>query len=290
MCCTIGQVEAKLTATKLYAGEAIYNDKYVHVLAYQNNAESDWRTPNAMIIPFPTSKPMGQDNILDTSRYSGFLDDISEATAIRSRGFSRRDEDSFMLGAMAAGVAEVFDVGVYTVILATHVAQVPEALTRVSEDKRPAITTQFLLHYGRLYPKQPVALCCWTGRVEASPLLWWYEPTNPDTLFIPTMDAHDGGPPNLEAMVETDHVISVGSKLFPTGSKVYYNHDYESLANASALLPTKVHGTRPEYRVKNGDTFVDVNALRVQQRDVLMKRGANQNSIHTLDKMNGWHA
>jgi len=35
-----------------------------------------------------------------------------------------------------------------------------------------------------------------SGYVDAEPLLWWYEPSDEENLFIPTMDAHDGGPPN----------------------------------------------------------------------------------------------
>lgn len=259
MCCTVGEVDAKLTGTKLYAGEAMHNGKYVHVLAYQNNAESDWRVPNAMIIPFPTNKPMGPDNILDTSKYKSFMDNICDATRHRSRGktLGMDSDDDMLFGAAVAGVAQVFDVGVYTIILADNVYQVPEALQRVSEDKRPSVGTQFLLHYGRLYPKQPVALCCWSGRVESDPLLWWYEPKDPMNLFIPTMDAHDGGPPKLDATVATDHIISVGSNILPTGSKVHYD---DFLYEGAPLLPSKVFGTRFYGLSKNGNTFVNINS------------------------------
>jgi hypothetical protein len=287
MCCTIGEVEAKLTGTKLYAGEAMHNGKYVHVLAYQNNAESKWDVPNAMIIPFPTNKPMGPENILDTTKYKNFLDDIGEATRRRSRGMTLgMDSDDMLFGAACAGSAQVFDVGVYTVILADHVAQVPEALKRVSEDKRPSVRTQFLMHYGRMYPKQPVALCCWSGRVEADPLLWWYEPSDPMNLFIPTMDAHDGGPPDLNATVQTDHIISVGSNILPTGSTVEYQ---DFLYEGAPLLPTKVHGTKLFGLAKNGDTFVHINTMREKMNNgARIKRGANLNKIDTDYPMLGW--
>jgi len=72
MYCTVGQVEAFLSGTKLYVGEATYNDKYVHVLAYQNNAESKEGIPNAMIIPFPTTQSMGPENILNTIKYKSY--------------------------------------------------------------------------------------------------------------------------------------------------------------------------------------------------------------------------
>jgi hypothetical protein len=282
MCITIGAgTPAVLTGTKLYAGEAIVNDKYVHVLAYQNNADSDG--PNAMIIPFPTDVPMGPENTLDTSKYKNFLTDISEASKHHMRS-AKFNSDYFTLECAAGGVAQVFDVGSYTVILADNVAQVPAALQKVSLDKRPEVTTQFLLHYGRMYPKQPVALCCWSGYVEAEPLLWMYEPKDKDTLFIPTMDAHDGGPPDLSAKVETDHIISVGSNISSNGATVHYS---DFLYEGAPLLPKQVHGTQLLGRFKNGDMFVSTATLRGRQP--IIKRGANLQKIDAEIEMRGWH-
>ena len=179
MCCTIGAgAKAELTDTRLYVGEATMEGKYVHVLAYQNNAKTNG--PNAMILPFPTSVPMGPSNTVKTSGMKEFLNDIAEATKIPTKGMR-----SMSFAAVAAGMsdslAQVFDVSSYTVVLADKVTQVPEALKRVDERRRPEVTTQFLLHYGRLYPNQPVALCCWDGMIsDVEPLLWWYEPKNPD--------------------------------------------------------------------------------------------------------------
>lgn len=291
MCCTIGEVEAKLSDTKLYAGEAMHEGKYVHVLAYQNTAETDGSAPNAMIIPFPTNVPMGPANILDTSKYKGFLNDIGEATRIyaKSRGMMLGDDHDELFFGSAAGMAQVFDVGAYTVILADHVAQVPAALLKVAANKRPTISTQFLIRYGQMYPKQPVALCCWSGVVEADPLLWWYEPKDPENLFIPTMDAHTGAPPDVNAIVYTDHIISVGSNINPTGERVSYSDS--ELYEGATLLPTHVHGTKQKGFVKNGDTFVNVKNMRDTKRiGTFIKRGANLNSIHTQDQMSGWSA
>lgn len=275
MCCTIGASVATLSATRLYAGEAMFNDKYVHVLAYQNKAKSNG--PNAMIIPFPTNVAMDESNVLDTSKYKNFLNDISEATKARTRSLSRGD-DLLSFGAVAKS-AKVFDVGDYTVILATNVAQVPEALKRVSVDKRPTVSNEFLIGYGVMYPNQPVALCCWKGSVEPAPLLWWYEPKDKDTLFVPTMDAHDGKAPDVEAEVSVDHIISVGSNLFANGSMVYYE---DFLYEGAPLLPKKVQGIKFKGRMKNGDMFVSVADVRSKERGALIKRA----NFHT--EMNGW--
>lgn len=277
MCCTIGPSVAQLTATKLYAGEATFNGRYVHVLAYQNKARSVG--PNAMIIPFPTDVAMDENNVLDTTKYKNFLNDISEATQIRTRGISLNgDSDSLSFGAIAKS-AKVFDVGDYTVVLATSVTQVPEALKRVPVEKRPEVSNEFLIGYGIMYPDQPVALCCWSGSVDAAPLLWWYEPSDPDTLFIPTMDAHDGKAPDVNAEVSVDHIISVGSNLAATGEKVYYE---DFLYEGAPLLPTKVQGTKFKGRMKNGDMFVSVSDMRSKERGTLIKRA------ETSTPMNGY--
>jgi len=308
MCCTIGEVETHLTNTRIYVGEAMKNDKLVHVLAYQNKAESANGVPNAMILPFPTSQKMGQDNVLNTEKYKDFLDNITDASQRHTKSARRSlgvDSVDFDLDERA----EVFDVGSYTVILAEHVSQVPEALNRVAIEKRPKVSRSFLAGFAELYPNQPVALCCWAGgQVLPEPLLWWYEPTDPENLFIPTMDAHDGGPPNLDAMVDTDHIISVGSAMHPMGSPVSYRIGYvESRlpTHAASLLPTRVYGHRPGYRSKNGDSFVSVANLRSSTKTglytagtgVMIKRGVRLHKAttsplvtHSEQRMDGWIA
>jgi hypothetical protein len=256
MCISIG--ESKMTSTHLYVGEAEKNGKTVHILAYQNTAESSG--PNAMILPFPTQVKMTQDNIIDTSSFKNFLKNISDAS--KRIEYTKSARRGFTLGVAAAGMdsfAEVFSVGSYTVVLADHVAQIPEALKRVPENRRPAVSNSFLIGFGQLYPKQPVALCCWNGSIEAEPLLWWYEPKNPGTLFVPTMDAHDGNPPKLYKPVYTDHIISVGAVGPTKGNKVNYSNKIPD--EVMDLLPTHVFGGKLPYQIPNGDVFVKTAAL-----------------------------
>lgn len=288
MCVSIGAANASFSNTKLYVGEAMRNGKYVHVLAYQNKAKTGKNQPNAMIIPFPTNVAMGPQNVLDTSKFPKFLDEISSATRM-TRLLSA---DGITKGARSFGIAQVFDVGSYTVVLADNVAQVPEALEKVPENKRPAVSADFLKAYGELYPNQPVALCCWNGAVEAEPLLWWYEPKNPETLFVPTMDAHDGSAPDLNADVDTDHIVSVGSTIsisrsYYTGTVLYSS----SLGEAANLLPKHVVGTKLVGHYKNGDCFVNVSELNNSDRtyEPIMKRGSSLNDAKLTIHMNGWH-
>src|SRR5258708_13093103 len=84
MCISIAR--ANFSTTKVYVGEAQRHGRYVHVVAYQNNADSQvaWE-PNAMILPFPTQAKMGRDNIIDTSSFSGFLNDITDPSKLQSK-------------------------------------------------------------------------------------------------------------------------------------------------------------------------------------------------------------
>jgi hypothetical protein len=258
MCMT--SAPAKLSNTLIYSGSAIKDDKEVHVLAYQNNAISVG--PNAMIIPFPTSDEMDEKNIIDTRLFKSFLKDITAASQIQrlSRGFSL----NVTKGASAASFAKVFDVGSYTVVLAKKASQVPEALTRVPEYKRPTITTKFLLGFSDLYKDQPIAICCWDGEIEAEPLLWWYPPKDKSNFFIPTMDAHDGNAPRLTDVVQTDHIISVGSAQSDRVGHHYKVRYTDPLTKEiTDLLPTYVYGMKLGSTYKNGDMFVDINNMAV---------------------------
>lgn len=277
--------ESTMNSTFIYAGEAMMDEKYVHVLAYQNKAESN--KPNAMIIPFPTSKEMGPDNVLDCSKYPTFLADIADASRVKS--FSKSlGYDCVTNG--VAGFAQVFDVGSYTVILASKVSQIPEALERVAENKRPTISTRFLIALGQMYHDQPVAVCCWAGSIEAEPLLWWYEPTNKDYLFIPAMDAHDGNPPDLSAEVDTDHIISVGSTLSQTktSNKVFYKPIYQARLSETIknLLPKYVDGTKLNTPMMNGDLWVRTSDLKGVAYPNLSRGSLEKFSFN--DSMIGW--
>jgi hypothetical protein len=293
MCITTAS--ARLTKTLLYVGEGVRNDKQVHVLAYQNNAINEADAPNAMVIPFPAAQAMTEDNVIDTRGFKSFLDDITNATKMRTLGM---DSDALLntTKGVSRGFAKVFDSGSYTVVLAENVDQIPEALTRVPAHKRPTITDHFLYGYGQLYPDQPIAVCCWDGTIKAEPLLWWYEPKNKDHLFIPTMDAHDGKPPRLSDAVQTDHIISVGSvndKYTNKQGQVRYKSGIP--AGALGLLPANVYGTRLGSTYKNGDMFLGTENLYkkvASYKDIpKLNRGASyaEASIQGLTfEMYGW--
>lgn len=271
-----------MSDTLLYVGEACKAGKDVHVLAYQNKAKSSG--PNAMVLPFPTSEPMSQDNVIDTSSFKNFLKDITNASKIHmrylgtSRGFN--------------SLAQVFDVGSYTIVLADNIKQIHDALDQVPEHKRPSISYNFLTGYSKLYKDQPIAVCCWDGAIEAEPLLWWYVPRDKSVLFIPTMDAHDGNAPKLEAIVDADHIVSVGSTLPDKTSRqrrVVYQDKIP--ASVRALLPSSSYGFKVYNRTKNGDMFVQTNKFNVGEshKDLpIIKRGRSFEDFDTQHPMYGW--
>ena len=260
MCCTSSP--SVMSDTLIYTGLAAREGKRVHVLAYQNVALNKFSGPNSMILPFPTSEKMTEDNIIDTSSFKHFLRDITNASKIRSMMLGGGSSRSLLRGAKSA--AKVFDVGSYTVVLADDVWQVSEALERVPENKRPTITEEFLIGYSALYPDQPLAVCCWDGRIEAEPLLWWYEPKNTDHFFIPTMDAHDGNAPKLSETVRADHNLSVGAASdAEVGNQFRVTYRDKIPADVREMLPNYTYGTKIDYNCKNGDMFVKTDDLAV---------------------------
>src|SRR5687768_13750503 len=143
MCVCLGP--ARLSNTILYVGESTREGKLVHVLGYQNTAQnlafaatsvpSGTPAGNAMILPFPAAAPMGKDNVLDTSGCKGILKDIAEAVKPRSKGMRSLGDEDF--GVCFASPVEVFDTGIYTVVLARDPRDIPAALARVPAEKRP---------------------------------------------------------------------------------------------------------------------------------------------------------
>lgn len=289
---------ANFSVTKVYAGEGEYKNKYVHVVAYQNNADSqNMHEPNAMILPFPAAAAMNESNVIDTRKFKSFLKNIATASEMRGKTLGGTRRGMIAKGGVAFNSdALVFDVGSYTVILAEDAIQIPDALEKVSEDKRPNLSWQLLTGLSKLYPDQPLAVCCWSGSVKAEPLLWWYEPKDKSTLFWPTMDAHDGGAPNPKAVVETDHIIMAGSSLKPIskyaqGNVVVYTDEIPK--EVRTLLPNQAFGADLPSRMMNGDIFLkteDVTFTKDGKFHVpIAKRGTSASDTHSEIHMYGWH-
>lgn len=266
MCCTFEPAE--LEQTVVYAGEAEVKGTYVHVLGYQNLAKNLAGGPNAMLLPIPSSVKLGPENVVDCSRAPSVLNDLKEAVHNLRPLTLGSDDDDVLLACAAAGFEEkravIFDSGKYTVIAAETLGSLAKLLPQVPERKRPRLNLRVLNQYASWYKGWQFLLCCFTQSVtEPDPIVVWYEPKDRSELFIPGLDAHDGSPPDLTAVVSTDHVIAVGSTIHPAGEPVLFSDPFRPIL--SSLIPDKVFGHEFSgygyNRHPNGD-FVIPNVLK----------------------------
>jgi hypothetical protein len=259
MCLTIH--DAELSKTILYAGTGTRGGVPVHVLAYQNQVKNLGKGPNCMALPFPCGEPMGAPNMVDVSDSKNFLKGLARSLnhpTVRSRGL---DHDS--LKTLSRGVAQVFNHGMYTVILANGDESIADALHRVPVNRRPTLPRDWDIDvfYKTYYPGCAVALCCFDAGAQMSPdpLLWWYVPSDPEYLFAPALDSH-GGPPNIKGTVRVDHtVLFGGSDLVDRGGDSSYSlfkaiYPEGKPKAAEGLLPSYVYGKEVrQMGMPNGD-------------------------------------
>jgi hypothetical protein len=275
MCVTMWSAE--LRGTRLYAGEGEFGGKLVHVLAYQNTALSEG--PNAMILPIPAAAALDERNAIDTRKFRDFLEIIHLASEIRDESLRSRPES------LGAPPAKVFDVGTYTVVLASGAQAISAALEQVPAEKRPPDNRAVFGAFEENYPGWPLAVCCWNGEIEPEPLLWWYEPRDPDWLFAPALDAHDARPPRMGEEVEVDHFIAFGGSRYTQGKNVR-SFDWRDgvPAEAAGLFPRSIHGTRVRGKMPNGDFWVPA----AQMSGPAIRR-APGNAVPALEvALDGW--
>lgn len=261
---------ANLSNTIIYAGEAKVNGTYLHVLGYQNRAANKAGGPNCMILPIPSAKKMGPNNVVDISKCPNILKAYQQAVIVRFRGMTKG-----ISRGIPKGIAQVFDSGLYTVVLAANAMQIGEALGRVAAHKRPSISMELLEAYDRWYQGWPIAVCCFEETaVEPDPIVWAYEPLVPDHLFLPTLDSHDGGVPKVNHRVKLDHTFVFGSTINPNGNKVYFG-EKPDLSDVNHILPTLVFGRHndedTETIYRNGDHWMHVDKLAQQKVGTVVK-------------------
>ena len=282
MCVTLSP--ANISNTILYGAEIELKHGIQHVLGYQNNPVNLAPGPNAMILPFPANNLMGKENIIDTSEHKNILNNIADS--ITNPYLS--NTKSIQLNSGSRSV-QVFDSGIYTIILAQNAADIPSALSKVPVEKRPALNKGIFDAYAKWYPDWQVALCCFNNKDDTStalindrpianvfnkrkvePLLWWYTPMDKSHLFLPMLDAHDGNVPDLKSKVKRDHTIAIGSFRHKAKYKVEYSHLLYSKTipigfeppedDISKYLTKTVNGSILDgFYTKNGDFKVKIS-------------------------------
>ena len=220
-------------------------------------------TGNAMILPIPDA--VGNIEVIDTTSCPNFLKDIRSALTPRTRGGLRRG-GSFGADSKSVRIIE-FDV--YTIVIAKSAKDLAKAIKSdaISEDRRPALNDEIFKAYAKWYPNWAIAVCCFsnTDAQRAKPLLFSYEPTKQDDkdyLFVPTLDAHDGKAPDLNAKVDVDHTIFVATPDMSNnhGMTVFYSDPAIELGVAE-LLPRKVMGKVVTGSFRNGDVVFKCSDL-----------------------------
>jgi hypothetical protein len=264
MCCTLRPAE--LSKTILYSGESEHQGKLVHVIGYQNRAKNRFNGPNAMILPFPASAPMDARNCLESEGLRWMMNDLAAAIDLPrlTRGFGTK---GLTLGSSRA--VSVFESDAYTVVLADDARDIPNALDRVPENKRPDLNEEIFDAYAKWYPRWPVALCCFESRkeLEPDPLLWWFEPQNEKVLFAPALDAHNGAPPDLTEHVRVDHTVVFGSKRASRGNPVRFHRAVPP--HVSKFIADRVVGQDFKSVLKNGDFAIPLERLQAVRESTM---------------------
>ncbi len=279
----IGVNNSQAANTKVYVGKGQRNGQDVHVLAYSADLDSlDPSGKGAMLLPIPSDSPLTEDNFIDTSDFSDFLEDITQASKVHSRMLLGDNTRSFSLS-LSDDDALVVDRGDVTYVYAASFAGVVIALGRVREDRRPTFTQAFIDGCTALY-NNPIAIACWAGSAKMQPLMVWYVPSDSEIFRLPTMDSHDGAAPR-QIKVDTDHNLSVSA-----GEKNGYVVKYSDLipGNVRGLLPARVHGTKFEYKMDNGDCFVNVDDSINKRFPHILRKWSRDAAPTSQTRMLGW--
>jgi len=215
MCITLEP--ATLASTILLAHQVEHEGKRVNVVGYQNSATSHGDGPNAMILPIPSAALMTPANCIDMTGAEKLFRDYEDIVRPRTRGGMSK---GFAVASAGMDDLQVFDSGSYTVLLTKQVnlTGLREAMESLPADKRIDLDlakAKVFSAFRKLYPDWHLAICIWNGKVEAEPILWWYEPMPEyvDNHFLPGLDAHDGNPPDPSLKsVPIDHTLITSIK------------------------------------------------------------------------------
>jgi hypothetical protein len=224
---------------------------------------------NAMLLPIPSKARMTEANFMDISKYKNLLADMKKVVIVPPKRMAHPAGDS---NTRQAEPVQVFSKGMYTVVLAKDAEDIPAALARVPAAKRPRVNKEIFAAYKKWYPGWTFALCCFKDEVDGNdPMIWWYEPMNPHTIFFPALDAHDGHPPKLTEEVRVDHVLIVSSHKNNAWLADTWLSDLKRVPYSSRpprgtplgeLIPDAVAGRYYETMLPNGDFVFETADVR----------------------------
>ncbi len=247
-----------------------------HFIAYGNSAKNESGKPNAMILPIPgRTKPEWFHN---TAKYKSFLNDIvKEATLSNWLGLRSRSLKAKSLKGDSFGSYEKFQLGMYTVGLADSFDGIAAFLVSLSDEERPEIGEELQQFFRNHYKDWSFAVCCFSSNktIDAQPIAFEYTPIDPNLIYFPTMDAHDGGAPKLDEEVDVDHTF-IFEHTGPREKK--YAMEHIELDDVPDFLNRKKYRITPIYEFEqNGDTVVRIDELNTVEfsKDPEFVRSAN---------------
>jgi hypothetical protein len=277
---------AELNKTILLAHTVERDGVTLNVLGYQNNATNKAypARPNAMVLPFPALDPMTQENCIDMTGQERLFRKYQAILTPQERSLSLG-----MKGGDGLRSVEVFESGSYTVVLAADAKDIPSAMGRVPENKRPRLHPEMFDAIGMWYPDWPVALCCWDGTIEAEPMVWWYRPMAEyrDKHFLPGLDGHDGGVPDpARKSVPVDHTIIVGAppkglteaqENLPEQSRRYVarHHNRRNAEHLLTDVPSEIRQWLPDHVY--GDILAKHGTVQMRNGDWVFPKDGWEN-------------
>lgn len=152
---------------------------------------------------------------------------------------------------------------VYDIVIAENPATIPKVIDQINPEKRPAVNESVFQVMQEWYAC-PVAVCCFNSmdQAEAKPIGFAFQPSNPESISVYTLDGHDGKSPQAERVASMDHTIFVGSHLTPPQYTADITYD-DSIPNH--LAPYLLHnlmGLDLVGPLINGDIIFDTELVR----------------------------
>lgn len=253
---------AYFSKTKIYVG-LVNNDNISggRVLMYQNQAESKGGMPNGMLLHIPTETEMGPENFIDMSNASKVLKDMENSIGLG--GVTTR---GVMLGAdmFSKSAVQVFESGMYHIVLADNAEDIRAALEQVPEEKRPLVNPSLLQfyqnHFGTGYK---FVMACFNSQkqMEADPIALWYIPSKATEEYVifPALDCHTGNAPDIYENVDTDHSLFFGGDGLNIGQTIRYSRNVPS--EVAPFLPKTGIGAQYNWKMQNGDFRFPVSEI-----------------------------
>ena len=247
MCITLEP--AKLSKTKILS---FRKDDGNHILAYANKVKNTSGKPNAMILPVPGTLSSGM--FYNTKDYNNFLDDIEKAITPRTRGLS-------MTKGISIGV-EDFTLGMYRILISKNIYSIKEVLDSMGDDERPELSEDMYNFFATNYDSWSFVICCFQGdkEISAQPIMFEYVPFDPNILYFPGVDAHNGNAPVLGENVDVDHTLMTVD-LYAYRSNYKVDNIFSQKEKLPVFLLNHYAGIQLDDTLPNGDWYLDIRDI-----------------------------